>query len=288
MTRSKLLTFYGLKWNPFTADVPTEGLLCSSRLEHFAWRVEQLVNDGGFALIIGDSGTGKSVALRLLDERLSRLRDVLVGVVSRPQSSVSDFYRELGELFSVNLSPSNRWGGFKALRERWRSHLESTLLRPVLLIDEVQAMTPKVLSELRMLSSAKFDAVSYLTVVLCGDGRLTELLRHDDLVPLAGRICTRLIMDYASREDLLTLLGHVTAQAGNANLLTKPLMHTLADHAAGNCRLLMTMAGELLVEGLTREQTQLDEKLYLEFFQVPSATGKRKTKRLVAQAGSAR
>jgi len=110
MTRSKLLTFYGLKWNPFTPDVPTEGLLCTPRLEHFAWRVEQLVNDGGFALVSGDPGTGKSVALRLLDERLSRLRDVLVSVVSRSQSGISDFYRELRELFGVNLAPRNRGG----------------------------------------------------------------------------------------------------------------------------------------------------------------------------------
>jgi len=289
MKRSKLLTFYGLKWNPFTPDVPIEGLLCSPRLEHFAWRVEQLANDGGFALISGDPGTGKSVALRLLDDRLSGLPDVLVGVVSRPQSGISDFYRELGELFGVNLAPHNRWGGFKALRERWKAHLESTLLRPVLLIDEAQSMTPTVLSEMRTLSSAQFDAVCYLTVVLCGDDRMTALFRHDDLLPLASRIRTRLVMEYASREELLTLLEHVTQQAGNPKLLTKPLMQTLAEHAAGNYRMLMTMAGELLVEAMAREQIQLDEKLYLEVFQVSAAGGDRKPKRsAVTQGASAR
>ena len=68
-------------------------------------------------------------------------------------------------------------------------------------------------------------------------------------------------MDYANREELLTLLKHVTTAAGNASLITEPLMHTLSEHAAGNCRLLMTMAGELLAEGLARQQDQLDEKL---------------------------
>jgi hypothetical protein len=127
------------------------------------------------------------------------------------------------------------------------------------------------------------DALCYLTVVLCGDDRLTALFRHDDLIPLASRIRTRLVMEYASREQLLTLLEHVTAQAGNAKLLTKPLMHTLAEHAAGNCRMLMTMAGELLVEAMAREQVQLDEKLYLEVFQVPSADGQSKARRRVGQ-----
>ncbi len=289
MTRSKLLTFYGLKWNPFTPDIPTEGLRCSPRLEHFGWRVEQLINEGGgFALIRGEPGMGKSVALRILDERLSRIRDVLVGIVSRSQSGISDFYRELGDLFGVNLRPHNRWGGFKILRERWKAHLESTLLRPVLLIDEAQSMSPTVLSELRVLSSDNFDALCYLTVVLCGDDRLTGLFRHDDLIPLASRIRTRLVMEYASREDLLTLIEHVTEQAGNARLLTKPLMQTLAEHAAGNYRMLMTMAGELLVEAMAREQTQLDEKLYLEVFQVPATGGESKTKRRGGQRGAAR
>lgn len=46
-------------------------------------------------------------------------------------------------MFGVELKPNNRWGGFKALRERWQAHLEKTLLRPVLLIDEAQEMSPR-------------------------------------------------------------------------------------------------------------------------------------------------
>jgi type II secretory pathway predicted ATPase ExeA len=276
MSANKLLAFYGLKWNPFTPDVPTEGLLCTQRLEQFAWRLEQLVSEGGFALITGDPGSGKSVSLRLLDRHLSRLRDVMVAVVSRPQSGVSDFYRELGDLFGVNLAPHNRWAGFKMLRERWKAHLESTLMRPVLLIDEAQEMSPTVLSELRILSSAAFDVATYLTVVLSGDSRLINLLRHEDLAPLASRIRTRLPLEYATREHLLALLKHVTHAAGSASLMTDSLMQALADHAMGNCRLLMTMASELLVEAMAREQPQLDEKLYLEVFQVPASGAKDK------------
>jgi type II secretory pathway predicted ATPase ExeA len=80
MMSHQLITFYGLKWNPFASDVPVEGLLSTNPIEHFAWRVEHLIAEGGFALITGDCGTGKSVALRLLAEHLSRLRDVSTGV----------------------------------------------------------------------------------------------------------------------------------------------------------------------------------------------------------------
>ncbi len=47
--------------------------------------------------------------------------------------------------FAVGLKPHNRWGGFKGLRERWIAHLEGTRLRPVLLVDEAQEMSPSAL-----------------------------------------------------------------------------------------------------------------------------------------------
>jgi type II secretory pathway predicted ATPase ExeA len=86
----KLLSLYGLKWNPFAPEVPVEALYARARLESFCWRVEQLVGEGGFALVSGLPGVGKSVTLRVLAERLSAQRDVQVGVLSRPQAHIAD------------------------------------------------------------------------------------------------------------------------------------------------------------------------------------------------------
>jgi general secretion pathway protein A len=271
MNSKKLLSLWGLKWNPFSPELPSDGLLATPKIEQFAWRVEQLVQEGGFALITGDSGTGKSVALRIVAGRLQALRDVTVGVIERPQSKSADFYRELGDIFAVKLKPHNRWGGFKALRERWKSHVASSRLRPVLLVDEAQEMSPDVLGELRILSSADFDATSLLTVVLSGDGRLLERLRQEDLIPLGSRIRTRLVTEAASREELLELLRHALAKAGNATLMTAELMETLVDHSAGNYRSLAIMGAELLAYGMAHDVAQLDEKCYLEVFQPRNA-----------------
>jgi type II secretory pathway predicted ATPase ExeA len=278
---NELLALYGLKWNPFTPDIPIEALYITPRVEDFCWRIEYaLVREGGFALIGGEPGMGKSVTLRLLSARLEPLPDLTLGVISHPQSQLADFYREMGEIFSVALKPHNRWGGFKALRERWLEHLQATTSRCLLIIDEAQELSPPVLCELRLLCSACFDSRQLLAVVLSGDGRLTEKLRRDELQPLGSRIRTRLALERASRDELSACLDHLLASAGNPALMTPELKHTLCEHALGNYRVLTNLAAELLSAGAQRKLPKLDEKLYLELFtQTQPSTGARRAQR---------
>ena len=274
----KLLAQYGLKWNPFSPELPTDAIYVPPKLESFCWRVEHAqISEGGFAMIHGDPGTGKSVALRLLSERLSRLPDVTVGAINHPQASLADLYRELGDIFKVPLRPHNRWGGFQALRERWLAHLEGTRRRAVLLVDEAQEMSPAALCELRLLTSARFDSQPLLCVVLAGDARLIDKLRREELIPLGSRIRTRLATEHASREELGEALSHLLAGAGNASLMTPQLRQTLCDHAAGNYRVLTTMAAELLSAASQRDLPQLDDKLYLEVFAQPEVATPRRS-----------
>lgn len=272
----KLLALYGLKYNPFSSEIPVEALYHHPKIESFFWRIEHvLLREGGFALVSGEPGMGKSVILRLLAERLKTMRDAQVGIVTHPSAKISDFYRELGDIFGVTLSGNNRWGGFKSLRDRWLSHLESTLLRPVLFIDEAQEMPVTVLNELRMLTSMQFDSQVLLSVILAGDQRLNNQLRRDELLPLGSRIKVRFNTEYASKEQLQDCLQHMLVSAGNSSLMSPELIQTLCEHAMGNYRILCNMAGELLASAAQQERTQLDEKLYFECFALPAPAARK-------------
>jgi general secretion pathway protein A len=266
-----LLAQWGLKWNPFAEDVPTEALRVTERLESFFWRAESLAKDGGFAVVSGDVGAGKSASLRMLAARLGDVRDLKVGIITRPQAGLPDFYRELGELFGVPLRPNNRWNGTKMLRDRWQAHLDAALYRPVVIIDEAQEMQPAVLNELRLMSSTKLDSHMLLTVVLGGDGRLLEKLRAAELLPLASRIRLKLLIERATPVELEQCLRHALTQAGAPKLMTNELISALCDHCAGNLRALMIMGNELLAAGAQCEAHQLDEKLYFDTFSTPVA-----------------
>jgi hypothetical protein len=76
--------------------------------------------------------------------------------------------------------------------------------------------------------------------------------------------------------QLLQHLNHLLKAAGNPKLLSAPLSQTLCEHAAGNLRLLMNLANDLLAAALHQERDTLDEKLYFEVFTPdPKSTAKR-------------
>jgi len=262
----RLLNLYSLKFNPFSSQAPVTALWTPPPIPSFCWRIEQQVGEGGFALVTGEPGMGKSAALRLLAQHLNSLRDLSVGILTRPQAKVADFYRELGHLFGVPLSPHNRWQCSKLLREKWLAHIEAAVFRPVLIIDEAQEMNSMVLSELRLLASADLDSRSILTIILAGDQRLANRLEEPDLLPIASRMRSRLRLEALPPRQLQECLGHLLKSAGNPKLLSSALIQTLCEHAAGNLRLLMNMANDLLVAASHQERETIDEKLYFEVF----------------------
>ena len=260
------LSAYGLKWNPFIQDIPSEALLSTPKIESYCYRIESLVLDGGFAMVTGDPGLGKSVLLRIISERLSKIRDLQVISIDRPQSSVADFYRELSVKFSTNWITNNRWSSFEGLREKWQNHIENSSLRPVIVIDESQEMSIQVMAELRSISSTRLDSRNIATIILAGDERLPSKLRHKDLIPIGSRIRTRFRADPASQEEMTRLLQHRLETSGNPSLMTPEVQQTLVDRSASNYRVLLNSADELLTRAMEKNIPQIDEKLFFEVF----------------------
>lgn len=263
----KILEFYGLKYQPFSTEKPVSGIFAHSWMTEGAWLIENLVMDGGIAALVGDPGMGKSACMRYLHNRLGSIPDAVVVHLERPQSSLADFYRELGDIFGLELRVSYRWGGFRALRKKWADHILATGLRPVLVIDEAQLMQPVTMTELRLLSSEKFDSRTLLAAILAGDDRLEKKMENPELLPLKSRINPFLRVPAMDKKSAESMLKHLLADAGAPHLMNDTLVSILSNDCASNPRSLMQLGSTLLVTGFSKSNPQLDERLYYEVIQ---------------------
>jgi type II secretory pathway predicted ATPase ExeA len=255
---------FGLTHHPFDCDCPLRGCWRSPLIDLCCRRIGLLARRGGFALLFGPPGTGKSVALRFLAEELrSAEREHTVAILERPHASLADFYRELGSLYGITLSPHNRWAGAAALRQQWRSHAEDNYLNAVLIVDEAQEMSSTVLNELRLLAGERLDAGWLLSVVLCGDDRLIDRLRSSDLAPLNSRIRIRIRCEELPPASLGQVLRHLITEAGNPALFAEQVIDAIAEQAGGNLRSLMHLADQLLAQAREANRPCVDQDLLL-------------------------
>lgn len=93
-------------------------------------------------------------------------------------------------------------------------------------------------------------------------------------VPSRTLVRRRLVLEHASRDELCACLDHLLDAAGNPGLLSTELKATLAEHAAGNYRVMMNIADELLAAAVERDLPRLDEKLYFDVFQPAPKPGR--------------
>ena len=136
--------------------------------------------------------------------------------------------------------------------------------RPMLLIDEAQEMHSSVINELRVLTSKDFDSSSCCASCCRRRAPHGAPAGVSAGAPLGSRNRRRLPLDGANHEHLVACLEHLLAAAGNTALMTPTLQTTVVDHSAGNFRVMMNIADELLASAAERQVAVLDEKLYFD------------------------
>ncbi|MGF1682039.1 AAA family ATPase [Photobacterium minamisatsumaniensis] len=182
--------FFGITEPPFSIVPSARFLYLSERhREALTHMLASLSGGGGFGLLTGEVGTGKTTVLRALIARLPQ--ETQVAVILNPSLSTHELLASICDEFAIEYPQD---ASLKVLTNAIYQHLlanHSQGKQTLLLIDEAQHLMPDVMEQLRLLTNLETESVKLLKVVLVGQPELQQLLQQERLRQLAQRITSR-------------------------------------------------------------------------------------------------
>lgn len=257
-------TFFGLTENPFSISPNPKYLYMSERhTEALAHLTYGLRDGGGFVLLTGEVGTGKTTVCRCLRQQLPA--DTELVLVHNPTLDERELLATLCDEFGLGYAPDV---GIKTLFDLLHRHLlanQAAGRRTLLLIDEAQHLQPAVLEQLRLLTNLETDDSKLLQVVLVGQPELQLLLRQPLLRQLAQRITARYHLLPLSAHDVDAYVRFRLQVAGCLQPLFSPASLAALHRLSGGIpRLINLICERALLAAYAQGRPQVGKAMLLQ------------------------
>lgn len=208
------LDYFGLTEAPFSiAPDPKYLYMSDKHKEALAHLIYGVRNEGGFILITGEVGTGKTTICRCLMEQLPE--KTLLAYIFNPRQNAVELLATICEEFRIPLARDEHTSRvlidriFKFLLQ---AHADG--YNPVLMIDEAQNLSIEVLEQIRLLTNLETSKKKLLQVILIGQPELRDMLKRNDLRQLAQRVTARFHLSPLSRDEVGRYINHRLAVSG--------------------------------------------------------------------------
>lgn len=228
----------------------THGLGCSSSS-----------STGGFVLLTGEVGTGKTTVSRCLMADLPE--NTQLAFILNPTLSSQELLATICDQLKIRYRKTG--ATLKTLTDKISEKLlknHANNINTLLIIDEAQHLDPQVLEQLRLLTNLETNTKKLLQVILIGQPELQQLLKRRDLRQLAQRITARYHLLPLDKNELALYIKHRLSIADcHRALFNKGALAAIHQLSQGIPRLINLICNSALMEAYNSNNAVIDKKI---------------------------
>jgi general secretion pathway protein A len=278
--------YFGLKESPFSiAPDPRYLYMSEQHREALAHLVYGFNSEGGFVLLTGEVGTGKTTVCRCLLDQIPE--NTAIAFILNPKLTVDELLATICDEFRIQYPKGNT--SVKVFIDLINAYLleaHAKGRKAILIIDEAQNLSSDVLEQLRLLTNLETNQCKLLQIILLGQPELKEKLARPELRQLSQRIIARYHLGSLSRKDIGAYISHRLSVAGlRRQLFADATINRLYNLTDGVPRLINVICDRALLGTYTQGKDSVSKTLLTEAAsevlgesstrskQVPSNTG---------------
>lgn len=221
--------YWGMVCNPFTQTSEDKSVFESNDFKQISARLEHLKNTKGIGLFTGNSGVGKTFALKQFVNSLNKNLYKTI-YISLTTISVLEFYKALAN--GLGLVPSGKKVDlYKAIQDRIVSLVKSKKTIPIVIVDEAQYLKTEVLNDIKLLLNFNMDSRNYVIFILNGQPILNDILTRNVHDALKQRIVISYNAEGLSSVEMKEYLQNALEKAG----IHEPILHENSYEAIYSC-----------------------------------------------------
>jgi general secretion pathway protein A len=258
--------FFNLKQSPFSIAPDPRYLFMSERhREALAHLLYGIGSGGGFVLLTGEIGAGKTTVCRCFMEQIPE--NCKLGYIFNPKLSVEELLLSICDEFGIELPPQGAGAvSVKGYVDAINAYLLASHAQAknnVLIIDEAQNLSAEVLEQLRLLTNLETSERKLLQIILIGQPELRTMLARPELEQLAQRVIARYHLGSLSEAETGAYIEHRLAVAGAAAIAPFPrrLMGLVHGLAKGVPRRINLLCDRALLGAYVENQPQVTRNI---------------------------
>ncbi len=258
------LNYFGLNDNPFSIAPNPDYLYMSPRhKEALAHLTFGLRESGGFVMLTGEVGTGKTTVSRKLLQQLPE--NTQVAMILNPTLSAIELLATVCDELSIEYDAekaSLKYFTDRILGKLADNHQAGT--NTVLMVDEAQHLLPEVLEQLRLLTNLETNREKLLKVVLIGQPELQQLLKRNELRQLAQRITARYHLLPLTAPEVSSYIAHRLSVAnGDISIFSRATLKAIHQITGGIPRVINLLCDRALTLSFTKQHAVVQKPIFM-------------------------